>query len=297
MLNIEAYIAFWAKKVDNFLDSYLSIDGINKGLIESMRYSLFAGGKRIRPVIIYSSYGIFDSNFEKVTPFAAAVEMLHTYSLIHDDLPSMDNDNFRRGKPTNHRVFGEAIAILSGDALLTNSFELILNRNINKEVEPEVLLEAAYNLSVAAGEKGMIAGQFLDISCNINKDDTPSVLYEIHNRKTAQLIAYCAELGAILGYATDMDRKNLRTFGEKIGYAFQIVDDILDVEAAVEELGKDTGKDKSLNKITYPAVHGLEKSRKKTNELMEEAIELLSFYGDAATPLIEIAKYIVTRSK
>ena len=297
MFNIQAYITFWAKKVDTFLDSYLSYDDVNKGLVESMRYSLFAGGKRVRPVIIYSSYGIFDSNFEKVTPFAAAVEMLHTYSLIHDDLPALDNDNFRRGKPTNHRVFGEAIAILAGDALLTSSFELMLDRNINRELEPEVLLEAVYNLSSAAGKMGMIAGQYLDVSCNINEIDANAVLYEIHNRKTAQLIAYCTELGAILGYATEMDRKNLKSFGEKIGYAFQIIDDILDVEAAEEGLGKDTGKDKSLNKITYPAAHGLGNSRKKANELIEEAIDIISFYGDAALPLIEIAKYIVTRSK
>jgi geranylgeranyl diphosphate synthase type II len=175
MFNIQAYITFWAKKVDTFLDSYLSYDDVNKGLVESMRYSLFAGGKRVRPVIIYSSYGIFDSNFEKVTPFAAAVEMLHTYSLIHDDLPALDNDNFRRGKPTNHRVFGEAIAILAGDALLTSSFELMLDRNINRELEPEVLLEAVYNLSSAAGKMGMIAGQYLDVSCNINEIDANAV--------------------------------------------------------------------------------------------------------------------------
>lgn len=297
MFNVQAYIDFWAKKVDTFLDSYLSSDDVNKGLVESMRYSLFAGGKRIRPVIIYSSYGIFDSNFEKVTPFAAAVEMLHTYSLIHDDLPALDNDNFRRGKPTNHRVFGEAIAILAGDALLTSSFELMLDRNINKEVEPEVLLEAVYKLSAAAGKSGMIAGQYLDVTCSINEINANSMLYEIHNRKTSQLIAYCAELGAILGYTTEMDRKNVKSFGEKIGYAFQIIDDILDVEAAEEGLGKDTGKDKSLNKITFPAVYGLENSRKKANELVEEAIDIISFYGDAAIPLVEIAKYITTRSK
>ena len=290
MFNLEAYISFWAKKINLFLDGYLRFDETNKGLVESMRYSIFAGGKRLRPVIIYSSYGIFDSNFEKVTPFAAAVEMLHTYSLIHDDLPSMDNDNFRRGKPTNHKVYGEAVAILAGD-------ELILDRKINIDVEPEILLDVAYNLAIASGEKGMIAGQYLDVSGNMNEIKSTSTIETIHNKKTAKLIAYSAELGAILGYSTYIDRENLKKFGEKIGYAFQIVDDILDIEAFDETLGKDTGKDESLNKITYPAIHGLENSKKKATQLVEDAIDIVSFYGDAATPLIEVAKYIITRSK
>ena len=297
MFNLEAYISFWAKKINLFLDGYLRFDETNKGLVESMRYSIFAGGKRLRPVIIYSSYGIFDSNFEKVTPFAAAVEMLHTYSLIHDDLPSMDNDNFRRGKPTNHKVYGEAVAILAGDALLTKAFELILDRKINIDVEPEILLDVAYNLAIASGEKGMIAGQYLDVSGNMNEIKSTSTIETIHNKKTAKLIAYSAELGAILGYSTYIDRENLKKFGEKIGYAFQIVDDILDIEAFDETLGKDTGKDESLNKITYPAIHGLENSKKKATQLVEDAIDIVSFYGDAATPLIEVAKYIITRSK
>ena len=168
IFNIEAYISYWAKKVNTFLDGYLYPDETNKALVESMRYSVFAGGKRIRPVIIYSAYGIFDSNFEKATPFACAVEMLHTYSLIHDDLPAMDNDNFRRGKPTNHRVYGEAVAVLAGDALLTKAFELMLDRKVNVEAEPEVLLDAAYNLAAATGESGMIGGQYLDYA---TKDD------------------------------------------------------------------------------------------------------------------------------
>jgi geranylgeranyl diphosphate synthase type II len=297
MFNLEAYISFWAKKINSFLDDYLSFDETNKGLVESMRYSIFAGGKRLRPVIIYSSYGIFDSNFEKVTPFAAAVEMLHTYSLIHDDLPSMDNDNFRRGKPTNHKIYGEAVAILAGDALLTKAFELMLDRKINMDVEPEVMLDVAYNLAIASGEKGMISGQYLDVLGNMNEIKSTSTIEIIHNKKTAKLIAYSAEIGAILGYATDMDRENLKKFGEKIGYAFQIVDDILDIEAFDEILGKDTGKDKKLNKITYPAIYGLENSKKKATLLVEDAIDIISFYGDAATPLIEIAKYIITRSK
>lgn len=297
MFNLEAYISFWAKKINSFLDDYLSFDETNKGLVESMRYSIFAGGKRLRPVIIYSSYGIFDSNFEKVTPFAAAVEMLHTYSLIHDDLPSMDNDNFRRGKPTNHKIYGEAVAILAGDALLTKAFELMLDRRINMDVEPEVMLDVAYNLAIASGEKGMISGQYLDVLGNMNEIKSTSTIEIIHNKKTAKLIAYSAEIGAILGYAKDMDRENLKKFGEKIGYAFQIVDDILDIEAFDEILGKDTGKDKKLNKITYPAIYGLENSKKKATLLVEDAIDIISFYGDAATPLIEIAKYIITRSK
>ena len=297
MFNIEAYISFWAKRVNTFLDGYLRSDETNKRLVESMRYSVFAGGKRIRPVIIYSSYGIFDSNFEKVTPFAGAVEMLHTYSLIHDDLPAMDNDDFRRGKPTNHKVYGEAVAILAGDALLTKAFELMLDRTVNVEVEPEILLDAAYNLAVATGEGGMIGGQYLDISESREEKSAPSVVEVIHYKKTAKLIAYAAELGAILGYATSVDRENLRFYGEKIGYAFQIVDDILDIEDIDKELLKDTGKDKVLKKITYPAIYGLENSRKKASALIEEAIDRISLYGESATPLIEIAKYIFRRNK
>ncbi|MDY6821497.1 MAG: farnesyl diphosphate synthase [Deferribacterota bacterium] len=295
MFNVESYIKFWADKVDTFLEECLGETEGNK-LLGSMRYSLFAGGKRLRPTLIYSSYGIFDSNFEKVTPFAAAVEMLHTYSLIHDDLPAMDNETYRRGKLSNHKVYGEDIAILAGDALLTKAFELMLDRKINSEIEIEILLEAAHKLSCVSGCEGLVYGQYLDISNNLDSKGCNKLVEQIYLLKTAKLISYCVEIGAILGYGTDIDKEKMREYGKNIGIAFQIVDDILDITSNVSQLGKDVGKDKELKKITYPAIYGIDKSKKYVSELINEAVDVASFYGNAAKPLVEIAKYIENRN-
>ncbi len=295
--NIENYLKFWADKVEKWIRENVTHSSKHSvGLIESMRYSLLAGGKRLRPAIIFSSYGIFDNYFEKVIPFAAAVEILHTYSLIHDDLPAMDDDDFRRGKPTNHKMFNEATAILAGDALLTKAFEIMSNSKFHEDISPEMAVEAIYKLSVAAGEKGMVGGQFADIKAEGKTPDEDIVNY-IHLNKTAALIAYSAELGAILGFADDKDKENIKNFGLKIGKAFQIVDDIMDLTSTTEEMGKDAGSDLEKGKATYPAIFGTEKSKEIADKLVNEALEILKPYGKAAKPLEEIAKFITERKK
>jgi geranylgeranyl diphosphate synthase type II len=294
-LDINNYIKFWAKKVDSWLDqNIVSTSPYIDGLLESMRYSLFAGGKRLRPALIYSSFGIFDGYFDKVTPFAAAVEMLHTYSLIHDDLPAMDDDDLRRGKPTNHVVYGEGVAILAGDALLTKAFEIMTSRELNPDLDPSMMVDAANKLAVATGEKGMVGGQYADLKAEGGFFDEGTVSF-IHMNKTAALIAYCCELGAILGYANEDEKKDMLLFGKKIGLAFQIIDDILDLTCTTEELGKNAKSDLKKQKATYPAVFGIEKSKSMADDLINSAFDILDKYGEAAMPLKELAKFVVSR--
>jgi len=293
--NMQNYLKFWGGKVEEFFETYMTTAELQvKGLSDAMKYSLFAGGKRMRPALIYSSYGIFEGYFDKVTPFAAAVEMLHTYSLVHDDLPAMDDDDYRRGKPTNHKVYGEATAILAGDGLLTKAFEIMCSADINPDTEAPVMLEAAYKLALAAGDKGMVGGQFADMEAENGVFNAADVEF-IHTNKTSRLISYCCELGAILGYGSEEDKKRMREYGMRIGLAFQIVDDILDITSTTEELGKDVGSDQERGKATYPAVYGLEKSHSKAELLVEESLEIISVYGKTAEPCREIAKYIIER--
>jgi len=294
--NLKKYMQFWAQKTENWLKANLSsFDKNTEGLTEAMRYSLLAGGKRLRPVLIYSSYGIFDNDFDKVIPYAAAVEMLHTYSLIHDDLPAMDDDDYRRGNPTNHKMFGEATAILAGDALLTKAFEIMLDPGINPETEEKLRCEAALKLSKAGGDRGMIAGQFVDVESE-NSRFTAEKLDFIHNYKTAALLGYCTELGAVLGYGGEEDKRRLKRFGVNIGLAFQIVDDLLDISATTEELGKDAGSDLEKGKATYPGLYGVDESKRKARALIDESIALVDCYGAASRPLAEIARFIIERN-
>jgi len=293
--SMQSYLKFWGGKVEEFFETYMtSPDDHVKGLTEAMRYSLFAGGKRLRPALIYSSYGIFEGYFDKVTPFAAAVEMLHTYSLIHDDLPAMDDDDIRRGKPTNHKMFGEATAILAGDGLLTKAFEVMCNADINPDCEVSQMLEASYKLAVATGDTGMVGGQFADMEAEDGVFNSATVDF-IHTNKTSRLLAYCCELGAILGFGTDEDQKRMQEYGMRIGLAFQIVDDILDITSTTEELGKDVGSDQERGKATYPALHGIDESHTKAELLIEEALQIISVYGKTAEPCREIAKFIIER--
>lgn len=293
--NLKRYLDFWATKTENWLRDNISHNNkYSVGLIESMRYSLLAGGKRLRPALIYSSFGIFDSFFDKVTPFAAAVEMLHTYSLIHDDLPAMDDDDLRRGKPTNHKMFNEATAILAGDALLTKAFEVMLNDKVQEDIDHDLMVEAAFKLSIAAGDSGMVAGQFADMRAEGGNFDAESVEY-IHMNKTSALIAYSTELGAILGYGNADDKANMKQFGNKIGQAFQIADDIMDLTSTTAEMGKDAGSDVENGKATYPAAYGIDKSQKIADDLIQEAVAILEPYGKATRPLKEIAYFITNR--
>jgi len=294
--NLKNYLSFWSKKVDEWIDNYLKPHSkYSVGLTEAMRYSVFAGGKRLRPALIYSAYGIFESYFDKVTPFASAVEILHTYSLIHDDLPAMDDDDLRRGKPTNHKVFGEATAILAGDALLTKAFEIMTDKKINQDIPAEMMLEASHKLAVATGDKGMVAGQYADIKAENSEIEIENVTF-IHQNKTAALIGYCTELGGILGFANEKEKEILKNFGQKIGLAFQIYDDVLDLTGTTEELGKNAKSDLENCKATYTSFYGVEKSKNIAIDLINDAVAEIEYFKTPARPLVEIAKFIVKRN-
>ena len=258
---------------------------------KAMRYSVFAGGKRIRPILCMEAAKIFSPQAVGALEIGCALEFIHTYSLIHDDLPALDNDDLRRGKPTNHKVFGEAIAILAGDALLTLAFQTLAMA----PVEPQRRLALLAMISEAAGtDRGMIGGQVADLEAE-GKPGDKGMLEYIHRAKTAALIRASIVAGAIAGGAERSDLTRLMNFGENIGWAFQVVDDILDVEESSEALGKTAGKDQAQKKATYPALHGLEESRDIAADLEKKALKELDHYADRAKNLRELAQFLVAR--
>jgi len=262
---------------------------------EAMRYSLLAGGKRLRPVLVMAAAEAVGGNRHSILPFAIAAELIHTYTLIHDDLPALDNDDLRRGKPTNHKVFGEAVAILAGDALLTQAF-IIMTRAVGMEtVPPELILRATHEMAGALGSTGMIGGQVVDLESE-GKKINPETLEYIHIYKTGFLIRACIRCGGILGQATEEQVSSLSRFGSHIGLAFQIIDDILDVIGDQEKLGKDIGSDLNKDKATYPALYGLEESRSKAEDLIKESLDCLKKFDNRADPLREIARFFVQRT-
>jgi len=257
----------------------------------AMHYSVSAGGKRIRPILCVEAARLFCADIGGAVEAGCAIEFIHTYSLIHDDLPALDNDDLRRGKPTNHKVFGEAIAILAGDALLTLAFQTLANAPI----EPARRMRAIAEVSAAAGTvKGMVGGQVADIEAERRPVDAAGLEY-IHRSKTAALIRASIVTGAIAGGAPDEDVERLRRFGENIGWAFQVVDDILDVEESSAALGKTAGKDQAQQKATYPSLYGLEKSREIAGELSENAIRELDVYGERCSNLRALGEFLVAR--
>ena len=257
---------------------------------QAMRYSVFAGGKRIRPILCLETARIFASDVAALHP-ACAIEMIHTYSLIHDDLPALDNDDLRRGKPTCHKKFGEAIAILAGDALLTLAFETISATPVASSQSVAMLKEVA---SAAGTINGMVGGQVADLEAERQRIE-PEMLEYIHRSKTAALIRASVTAGALGAGASPDDVARLRRFGETIGWAFQVTDDILDVEESSAALGKTAGKDIAQQKATYPAIHGLQRSHEIANDLAGKAIAELAPYRDSAIRLREIAEYLVIR--
>jgi geranylgeranyl diphosphate synthase type II len=257
----------------------------------AMRYSVFAGGKRIRPILCMEAARMFSQDQGGAVQVGCALEFIHTYSLIHDDLPALDNDDLRRGKPTNHKVFGEAMAILAGDALLTLAFHTLALA----PVEPQRRLTILAMIAEAAGtDRGMIGGQVADLEA-AGKASDKGILEYIHRSKTAALIRASIVAGAIAGGADRGDVTRLLTFGENIGWAFQVVDDILDVEESSEALGKTAGKDQAQKKATYPALHGLEVSRDIAADLEAKALNELELYGERAGRLRQLAKFLVAR--
>ncbi len=261
-------------------------------LHEAMMYSIRAGGKRLRPILALAACEAVGGSLDQVLPIAAALEMIHTYSLIHDDLPAMDDDELRRGKPTNHKIFGEAMAILAGDALLTEAFR-IMARHRHPKVPPVVLMEVIEQIADASGSKGMAGGQVADLQSEKKKISLTD-LEKLHRHKTGKLIRISVEAGARLGGATAAQLEALGLYGEKIGLAFQIADDVLDIEGG-EEIGKDIGSDVANEKSTYPSLLGLEKSKKLAQQLIEDSIGLLNGFDDRAQPLRAMAQYVVNR--
>lgn len=306
MLDFEQYLAEQADAVEIFLDRNLPAeDAYPPSIHKAIRYSLFAGGKRLRPVLTLAACEAVGGRREDALPAAAALEMIHTYSLIHDDLPAMDNDDLRRGKPTSHVVFGEAIAILAGDALLTHAFHLLATSCVKSDPASQVgQVDDAHNarrlravgvLAAAAGMDGMIGGQVIDLESE-GKNVDASTLDRIHRKKTGALMEAAARLGALMGGGSDEEIERIAGFGREIGLAFQIVDDLLDVEGDPAELGKSAGKDLEAGKATYPGIHGPERARHRAKELAEQAIELVTPLGPKAEPLALLARRVVDRS-
>src|SRR5713101_4748113 len=280
------------KAVDSALDRMLPAESAPPSSIHrAVRYSVFAGGKRLRPVLCLESARIFDADITPALHPACAMEFIHTYSLIHDDLPALDNDDLRRGKPTCHKQFGEATAILAGDALLTLAFETLSAA----PVEPGRRVAVIHEVAAAAGTRdGMVGGQVADLEAE-GREVAPAMLEYIHRSKTAALIRASVVSGALCGVAGEADVARMRRFGESIGWAFQVVDDILDVEESSAALGKTAGKDQAQRKATYPALYGLEKSHQMARELATRAIGELSTYAERAGRLREMAEFLVLR--
>ncbi|NLY18491.1 MAG: polyprenyl synthetase family protein [Clostridiaceae bacterium] len=285
--------------VNNYIKSYfddlLKSSVLEKNLINSMAYSIMSGGKRIRPVLSLATAKVLIGSADEVMPIAAAIEMIHTYSLIHDDLPAMDNDDFRRGIATNHKVYGEAMAILAGDALLNEAFELLLKTSLNSESGMEQMIKASVIISEAAGKCGMIGGQVIDMESERN--EVPAeLLKQMHRKKTGALLKACILAPAVFLGASGEVTDALSEYAEHIGVAFQIKDDILDVVSTAEELGKPVGSDAKNMKTTYVSIYGVDKAGKMLRDTTNKAIDALGCFGSEAWFLRETALYIANRS-
>jgi geranylgeranyl diphosphate synthase type II len=288
-----AYLKASRERVEAALDAALGPEE-PETLREAMRYSLLAGGKRLRPILCLAACELAGGSAEAAIPTAVALEMVHTMSLIHDDLPAMDNDDLRRGRPTSHKMFGEAMAILAGDALLTRAFEMVARRSPG--VGPERLLAVVGELSLASGAPGLVGGQVVDLESE-GKDVDLTTLEYIHLHKTGALLRACVVCGALVGGATAELLAALRIYARGIGLAFQIIDDILDVTASSEVLGKTAGKDLTADKTTYPKLLGLEESRQRAEALVREAKGALAPWSARAQPLLALADYITSRDR
>lgn len=282
--------------IESLLNNYTpKEEGYQKTIMEAMNYSLKAGGKRLRPILTLESCRIVGGNEEDAIPFAIAIEMIHTYSLIHDDLPALDNDDLRRGKPTNHKVFGEGMATLAGDALLNYAFEVMLSSAIDKE-DANKYLKAINEVAKHAGIYGMIGGQVVDVESE-NKVIDKDKLDFIHLNKTAAMIIGCMRAGAIVGGADKEALEKITTYAKNIGLSFQIVDDILDIVGEEEKLGKPIGSDLENHKSTYPSLLGLEESRRIANELIDEAKNSIKDLSSEVEFLNQLADYIINRDR
>ncbi len=293
---ISNYLNEMKNEVDKALEQHLlPSNQYPQSLIKSMRYSVFAGGKRLRPILVLAAAEAVNGPVKQIMPFALGVELIHTYTLIHDDLPSLDNDDLRRGKPTSHKAFGEATAILAGDALQTYAFQLMTDTELMKEIPPKLILRAVHELSHAIGPLGTIGGQMIDLESEGKEIETRTLEY-IHTHKTGCLISACIRSGGILSQCSEKELDALTHFGENIGLAFQIIDDILDVTGNQTEMGKDAKSDIKSSKATYPALLGIEESKKKAQNLIDNGIACLDHFDSSADHLREIALYFISRT-
>ena len=264
-------------------------------LCKAMRYGVLNGGKRIRPILAIAAFEAGDGVGEAILPFACAIELIHAYSLIHDDLPAMDDDDFRRGKPTVHKVFGEAEAVLAGDALLTEAFRTICQGALEHGVDPKVAISIIHEISLTAGVRGLVGGQIVDMESEGQDVDLPTIEY-IHTHKTGALILASLRTGATLAKASPERLEAITRYGERVGLAFQIVDDVLDIVGNSTALGKPVRSDEARRKATYPGIVGIEESKRLAENLVEEAIVHLAILEGKGEPLREIARYLIQRT-
>lgn len=291
-MDLKSYLKEQKAVVENYLASYFEAPVPPATLHEAMKYSLFAGGKRIRPILCMTAYEACGGTATDILPQACALELIHTYSLIHDDLPAMDDDDLRRGKPTSHKVFGEAMAILAGDGLLTEAFFMFAGSN---SISRHLLIEALRELASAAGLHGMVAGQAMDIIGEGKKADKETLEF-IHRHKTGALLRASVIMGGILCGATGPTMDALSDYGTNIGLTFQVVDDILDITGTTEELGKPRGSDSAKEKMTYPSLYGIERSREIAQEYIHKALNATGIFGPRALRLNDIAHYLLERT-
>ncbi|MEP7014633.1 MAG: polyprenyl synthetase family protein [Verrucomicrobiota bacterium] len=291
-MDLRSYLSATHKKIDRALDRYLPKENTRPATIhKAMRYSLFAGGKRLRPILCLAAAEACGGKIDNALPLACAIECIHTYSLVHDDLPSMDDDDFRRGRATCHKVFGDGIAILAGDALLTIAFEIVSRAKLSRRYDMSILLR---EVAMAAGSQKLIAGQVADLEAEGKKADRAQLRY-IHENKTAAILTTAVRLGAMSANANSKQLSAMTKFGRALGLAFQVIDDILDVTQTSEKLGKSAGKDIAARKATYPAVIGLEKSRAEAKRLTRNAHTAMSIFGSKGEALHALANHLLER--
>ena len=289
-------LKLYQKGINNELEKYIRREDCpEKVLNESMEYSLMAGGKRLRPILVIATYELFKKDIKKCLPYAVAIEMVHNFSLIHDDLPGIDNDDFRHGKPTNHKQFNEATAILAGDGLLNNAY-ILISEDLEKAKTSEIKTKLKVFNEFTKAVDRMIAGEYVDTEYE-GKEILPEYLEYIHTNKTGALLKLCVRMGAMLAGCSELELEKLTIYAEKIGLAFQIKDDILSEEGNEEILGKPVGNDSALGKCTYVSKYGLKGAKEQLNKITEEAIEQLEMYGEKAEFLKQLALYIQNRNK
>lgn len=295
-MTIDVYLTNEGRRIDAALRSYLpSSRSVPATVRRAMSYSLFPAGKRLRPTLSLAACRALGGQVARALPAAAAIEMIHTYSLIHDDLPALDDDDLRRGRASSHRVFGEAMAILAGDALLTHAFEVLSTHPRTTRLAERKMRVIAL-VAQAAGVAGMIGGQVLDLETE-GRRYGPAMLKRIHRGKTGMLISAAVQAGGIMAGGTRRQIESLRQYGDGIGLAFQIIDDILDQEGTVAQLGKSVGKDQQADKATYPALFGVARSRRRAEQAIDGAIRAIAPFGRRAAPLADIARFIVRRAR